>query len=157
MTAPGRVATPQKCAVMADDDLRLVAEIGFMAACAGNAAAALAIFGNLRKLSPDRPYPYIGLAMTHLGSGRADEAVRLLRDEGVGTVADEDRELTLFLGLALHAARRDEEGRRVLQRVLDDAPPQSVSRERARAALDAQRRIGLVHGPASVAAMPGGR
>jgi Flp pilus assembly protein TadD len=108
--------------VLARDDQRLLAEIGFMAATAGHDKSALAIFTGLRTLSPDRSHPYLGLAMAHMGVGRNEQAVRLLRDEAMPAVEEEVHEVELFLGLALHVARREDESRRVLQRVAELAP-----------------------------------
>ena len=108
--------------MLAGDDERLLAEIGFMAAAAGRDTAALVIFTSLRALSPTRSHPYFGLAMAHMGVGRSERAVQLLRDEAMPAVEDDVHEVELFLVLVLQVARREDESRRVLQRVADQAP-----------------------------------
>lgn len=144
----GRAPPAAAADVLVGDDQRLLAEIGFMAATAGHDTAALAIFTNLRMLSPTRSYPYLGLAMAHMAAGRAERAVQLLRDEAMSAVDDADRELELFLGLALHVARREEESRRVLQRVAAYAPEGSHAAMTAGAALQRRSSGESPRGPA---------
>ncbi|MDB5839907.1 MAG: hypothetical protein JWQ23_1859 [Herminiimonas sp.] len=117
--------------VLAADDIRLLAEIGFMACGAGHAKAAKSLFEGLRVLRPDHAFPYIGLALARLGAGANDEAVRILRDEGLAA-NPENNEIKVFLGLALNMARRPSESARVLQEVLvhtgDDSPELNLAR-----------------------------
>lgn len=148
MTAP---RSPDDAArgVLAADDQRLLAEIGFMAAAAGHDKPALAIFTSLRVLSPGRTHPYLGLAMAHIGAGRSEQAVQLLRDEAMPAVDDDVHEIELFLGLALHMARRGDESRRVLERVARQAPEGTRAKQAAGAALQRRSAGAPPSGPAT--------
>jgi predicted Zn-dependent protease len=110
--------------VLAADEIRLLAEIGFMACGAGHARAARNLFEGLRVLRPRHAFPYIGLALARLGAGAYDEAVRILRDEGLAANPGND-EIQVFLGLALNMAKRPSESARVLEEVLKKAVDES--------------------------------
>jgi predicted Zn-dependent protease len=101
------------------EDMRLIAEIGFMGTQSGQLAAARALFEALKVLRPQSTLPHIGLAMAALGAEKPDDAVRILRDEGLKQHPG-DAELTAFLGLALHAAGRAAEASKVLTSVVQD-------------------------------------
>lgn len=94
-------------------DARLLTEIGMLAAEAGDVARADAIFGALRRLRPDRAYPYIGLVLARLAAGRAGEAVRFIEDAEIGD-PQERGVLHAWRGLALQMMGRTAESRRVL-------------------------------------------
>jgi hypothetical protein len=100
------------------EDMRLIAEIGFMGTQSGQLAAARALFDALSVLRPQSTLPHIGRAMVALGADRPDDAARILRDEGLKQHPG-DAELTAFLGLALHAAGRVAEAAKVLASVAD--------------------------------------
>lgn len=101
------------------DEMRLLAEVGFLAAANAQLPAARRIFGALRLLRPDSVLPFIGQAVVATHEGKPDEAVRLLEEEGLGKIPG-DAELTSFLGLSLVEAGRLAEAARVL-RALDTA------------------------------------
>lgn len=94
-------------------DARLLTEIGMLAAEAGDVARADAVFGALRRVRPDRAYPYIGLVLARLAAGRAGEAVRLLEDAEIAD-PQERGVLHAWRGLALQLAGRSAESRKVL-------------------------------------------
>ena len=102
------------------DAMRLVAEIGFIGAETGQAAAARALFEALLILRPDSTLPHIGLALAALAADRPEDAVRMLRDNGLKQHAG-DIELMAFMGLAMHAAGRPAQARDILQSVVDRA------------------------------------
>lgn len=122
------------------DDLSLLAEVGFLAAVSARPAAAQVIFSGLRLLVPARACPYIGLATVHLATGRADEAVRLLRGEALANSPDSNFDIRMFLGLTLTMAGQAGEARRVLERVAAGAPEGSSARATALEALQGQAR-----------------
>ncbi len=95
------------------DDARFLAEVGMLAAGAGDVARADVIFGALRELRPGRAYPYLGLALARLAAGRAAEAAQLLERAPVDTA--ERGQLQAWHGLALQLAGRGAESRKVLQ------------------------------------------
>lgn len=94
-------------------EARLLAEVGMLAAEAGDVTRADAIFGALRRVRPDRAYPYIGLVLARLAAGRAGEAVRLLEDADIAD-PQERGVLHAWRGLALQLVGRSAESRKVL-------------------------------------------
>lgn len=139
---------PASTGVLAKEELRLLADVGFLAALCADQARADTIFSGLRQLAPSSTCPYIGLATTLIAMRRADEAVRLLRDEALVKVLDDDHDLRLFLGLTLLVARQPDEARRVLERVAADAPEGASARATARDVLQGQAMQGAARGPA---------
>ena len=116
------------------DDLRLIAEIGFIGAECGQVSAARALFEGLRELRPDSTLPFIGLAMADMGSNRAADAVRMLREEALKAHPD-DPELMTFLGWALQGAKQASESHKVLSAVVARDPSASNSYTRMAAKL----------------------
>ncbi len=106
--------------------LRLLAEIGMLAAGRGMDTQAEAIFGALRELRPGQSAGYVGQAVARLNAGRADEAVELLQRDALAACPG-DPEVRVFLGLALRLAQRPAEATRVLQGVAGDEVPRTVS------------------------------
>lgn len=116
------------------DDVRLLTELGFVAAAAGLQAQSSTMFTALLRLRPERAFPYIGLATGHLNEGQAEqaEAILLRGSQVLGqqgpdpvdaqAVADwlEDRALlAAFQGLALQLSGRSAQARQALQHCLD--------------------------------------
>lgn len=105
--------------VLTAEDVRLLAEIGFLATGSGQHRAASDIFEALAVLRPVSAVPYLGLATTCLNQALADDAAtvlergrRLLANDGT----DEDRALLgAFHGVALHFAHRRAESDQVLR------------------------------------------
>lgn len=103
------------------EQVRTLTEVGMMAAGHGYTAEATAIFESLRVLRPQRPFAYVGLAVTSLNSGKPEEAVRVLEREGL-VACPGDGEIRAFLGLALRLAQRPAEAQRVLEALLAEQP-----------------------------------
>lgn len=102
-------------ALIASTDIRLLTEVGFLAAAQGDVRRAEVIFRALQRVRPAASFPYVGLAAALMNAGRADEAVRVL-DEGVEEGGPQDLpELQAFRGLALQLAGRASESMRALQ------------------------------------------
>jgi tetratricopeptide (TPR) repeat protein len=110
--------------VLGADDVRLLTEVGFLAASHADAVRAKRIFGALAAARPHRAFPSVGLATAWLNAGRPDEAVAVLEQ---ALVEDRDERDTLdsWRGLALQMAGRVDESRRLLQRVADADVPES--------------------------------
>ena len=119
--------------VLGTEDIRLLVEIGFMACGARHVRAARAIFDGLETLRPGRAFIYVGSAMTSMSAGNPDEAVRLLREEGLRQLPGNE-ELLVFLAMALQEARCAGDSRRVLQ-ALVDRPGESTAPQRLALAL----------------------
>lgn len=105
------------------EEIRLLTELGFVAAGAGRLDWAEDIFHALMLLRPQRAFPHIGLALAYMNAARSQEAVALLErarvsvDEGQDGAALADVEA--FRGLALQLAGRSAESRRALQWAAD--------------------------------------
>jgi Flp pilus assembly protein TadD len=116
--------------LLSSGDIRFIAEIGLMAAGAGNGKAAESIFQGLLVLRKDRNLPYIGLSLAKQCQRQFDEATRILREDGLRANPD-DPEILSFLGLALHNAGRPNESERVMRSVLRLANPDSPAHRMA--------------------------
>ena len=115
---------PPEPALPDSDDIRLLTEIGFLAAGRGDLARAEAIFGALLALRPAKATGHVGIAMALLNRGRfADAAQRL---DAVVLPPGEDRDLVRAIqGLALQLDRRQAEATRLLRALAGQtAPPQ---------------------------------
>ena len=96
------------------DEIKLLTEIGFLAAARADVGRAEVIFSALQSIRPHRNFAYVGLAMTYLNADRADEAVKVLT-RGAALVDDHDlHELEAIRALALQMAGRAGESQRVL-------------------------------------------
>lgn len=82
--------------------VRRLMEIGYMAAGGGMTAQADVIFAGVQAARPDSELPLIGRAVARLNSGRADDAITLLR-QALERNPDSDL-AAAFLGLALSQA-----------------------------------------------------
>ena len=100
---------------MESDDIRLLTEVGFLAAARGDLQRAQQIFGALERLRPNAAFPCIGMAVTLLNTGKPVEAVQEL-DRGLQRVPPADAaDLHAFRGLALQKAGRQSESQRALR------------------------------------------
>ena len=97
------------------NEIRLLTEIGFLAAGRGDVARAERIFGALQLLRPQRAFAPIGLAMAYMNAGRHDEAAGVLARAAEQVEAAEQAELDVFRGLALQLAGRSSESVRALK------------------------------------------
>lgn len=64
---------------IAADDLRLLAEIGFLGIGRGRQDDAAAIFALLRRMRPEQEAGFVGGAVAALAVGHTDQAAQLLR------------------------------------------------------------------------------
>lgn len=122
------------------DDVKLLAEVGYLAAGAGLYAEALDVFNGLAVLRPVSAVPYLGLATVHLNRRQPDEAAAVLeraqqlleQPDDLGNVADaDDRALVAaFRGVALHCAHRHAESDRVFRSIgtTHDTPAARIAR-----------------------------
>ena len=114
-------------------DIRLLTEVGFLAAACGDTRRAQAIFSALERVRPAANFPYVGMAAALMNAGRPDEAVREL-DRGLKAVGPQDQqELQAFRGLALQLAGRTSESRQALALAGDLPLAKAMRGERAEA------------------------
>jgi tetratricopeptide (TPR) repeat protein len=89
--------------------LRLLYELGLMAASGGDPVRAEKIFSALELTRPDSPAGYVGRAMTYMYTNSFAEALAVL-DRGLALMAPQDQpELHAFRGMALQLAGRTAE------------------------------------------------
>lgn len=103
--------------VLAPDEIRLLTEVGYLAAAQGDVPRARTIFTALRSWRPERAFPLIGLALAYMNAGRHAEAVRLLED--VSLQPPESLQLQVWRGLALWLDGNHHAGSRALQAAVD--------------------------------------
>lgn len=104
-------------------DIRLLTQLGFLAAGRGDVSRALRIFEALALLRPHAAFAFVGLASALMNGGRATEAVQRLQSVRLPSGPEADM-LQAFLGVALQLAGRTAESRAVLrQTMLDAATP----------------------------------
>jgi tetratricopeptide (TPR) repeat protein len=117
---------PPQPALLSSDEIRLLTEIGFIAAASGDIVRASRIFDALVMLRPHRAFPYIGKALAGMNAGKLQEAVMVF--ERAPTVEADDRaDMALYHALALQLASRAGESQRVLARIdLATATPEAA-------------------------------
>lgn len=94
-------------------EIKLLSEIGFMAASSGDGRRAARIFEGLMVVRPNRNFTYIGLGLAYMNIGRHAEAMAAL-DKGLTMVPQQDQaEIHAFRSLALLLAGRQAESREV--------------------------------------------
>lgn len=90
--------------------VRLLTEIGFLAAGRGRVREALAVLEGVRVLRPGEAASFVGMALAHMNAGDPAEAARLLRDRALPAVgAEEAGMVRAFLALALKLDGRPRE------------------------------------------------
>jgi len=100
--------------VLEPHEARLLVEVGFLAAGAGDVKRADTIFTALQALRPGRAYPLIGQAVALMNAGRAHEAVARM-EQARGADAVEQSQIDAWHGLALQLSGHAGQGRRVLE------------------------------------------
>ena len=101
------------------DDLRLLVEIGMLAATRGDVAAAKTIFAAVEQERPESAASYVGPALALLFRGRSAEAIEELQRGMPEVEVSQQQDLQAFLGLALRVEGRGSESLRALQAAPD--------------------------------------
>jgi hypothetical protein len=89
--------------LIAAEDIRLLAAIGFLASKSGCVAPAIRIFQALIKLRPQADYPYIGLSIAFMAVGMNSAAIEVLMERESPTNSESDS-MDLWRSLAFHLA-----------------------------------------------------
>ncbi|MCE2870498.1 MAG: hypothetical protein LW714_03680 [Oxalobacteraceae bacterium] len=84
---------------LGSDNIRLLAEIGLMAATSGHVEIANQLFDGLSFLRPTKPFPYVGKAVALMHVGMLDDAIAELIS-AVSKVEDDHEQIWIYLGLA---------------------------------------------------------
>ena len=111
-------------------EVQMLTEIGLMACGAGNVKQAEAIFEGLGTVRPHQSSWLIGLAMSRLEAGAAQEAVAIMRNAS-DMPYFKNPEFTVFFAMCLNAAGRRSEAERLLKEQLNefqtDCPERSLA------------------------------
>lgn len=113
---PHSAALDRAAFVLDSAEVRLLTEIGFLAAASGDATRAQAIFLALQRLRPGRAFPLVGLAVSKMNAGYANEAVLLLEQAQAGDEAERNV-MDAWRGLALQLAGRAGESKSLLMKL----------------------------------------
>lgn len=96
---------------MTAEDVRTLADLGYIALSRGLDQHAMAIFQGVQIERPQQEAGPIGIALVHLLRGELDTAIKMLRGAGPGDAA------RTFLGIALARHGEIEEAKRLLANV----------------------------------------
>lgn len=107
--------------ILNSDDLRLLADIGFIAGSRGLSEYARAIFEVVRVLRPGQEAGFLGSAVVHVLSGNPGAAVKEL-ECAPATIATKT-----FMGIALLQEGRLSDGSELLCEVVREAPGTAYS------------------------------
>jgi hypothetical protein len=96
---------------MTSEDVRVLADLGYVALSRGLDQHAMAIFQGVKTARPQGEAGAIGIALVHLLRGDMDTAIKLLRGAGPGDAA------RTFLGIALARHGDVDEAKKLLTNV----------------------------------------
>lgn len=120
------------------DDIRLLGEIGFLAAGRGMPREAEAIAAGFAAWRPASALAGMVRAIAAMGAGRDDEAARVLREDALRAEPD-SADAKALLGLALERAGYRQAAQGVLEPLAADAGGDDTAGRLARAVLEARR------------------
>ena len=120
---------------LASNEIRLLAELGFMAAASGQLAIATEIFDSLIYLRPKKAFPYVGKSIAFLYVGLIAAAVGLL--SAASQVVETDQEqIWIYLALAFQRMGDLAKARKILDFLLDSGELSKVDEIFARSILN---------------------
>lgn len=98
--------------VLQPEDIRLLTEVGLLAAARADRKAATAIFSALERLRPGRAFPYAGQAMAQMNARQYDAAALTLQRGQQQVQGDDLADLRALRAVALRLAGRAAESER---------------------------------------------
>lgn len=101
---------------IAEQHVKQLAAIGFLAVGQGLNAEGEAIFNGLKACRPDSEYPPLGLALNQIGARQYDAALSILNEQALA-LNPASAVAKCFVGLALQLAGRAQESERWLKEV----------------------------------------
>jgi len=120
---------------LAGNEIRLLAELGFMAAASGQVASAIEIFDALIYLRPKKAFPYVGKSIAFLYVGSITVAVELLSVASQVVETDQEQ-IWIYLALAFQRMGDLTKSRQILDYLLDSGELSEVDTIFARAILN---------------------
>jgi tetratricopeptide (TPR) repeat protein len=103
---------------LSSENIRLLAELGFMAANGGQLDIALGIFRGLSVLRPSKVFSYVGLAVAYLNVGLIEKAITELIPASE-IVDSEHEQIWIYLGLAYQRSGFLVKSRNILHHLLE--------------------------------------
>jgi len=103
---------------LASNEIRLLAELGFMAAAYGQVAAATEIFDALIKVRPKKSFPYVGKAVALLYVGSFTAAIELL-SAATQVVKTGQEQIWIYLALAFQRSGLVSKANKILEHLLN--------------------------------------
>ncbi len=111
-----------RAGLLKQDDIRMLADIGFIAVSRGFKEHALAIFEAVKVVRPKGEAGYLGMSMVDILDGNPGAAVEALSS------APRSVAVNTFLGIALVQSSDLEGGRQVLRSVINESPDTPFAR-----------------------------
>ena len=123
---------------LASNEIRLLAELGFMAAASGQVAAATEIFEALIRLRPTKAFPYVGKAVAFLYVGSFTSAIELLSLASQIVETDQEQ-IWIYLALAFQRNGFVDKARKIFNHLLDSGELSDVDATFVKAILKSDR------------------
>ncbi len=117
--------------LLAGDEIRLLAALGFSAVRMGQLESCIRIFEALALLRPGQAFPFIGMALGYLAVGRPHAAVELLVGRASCSCSDAP-DIKLYLSLALQHAGSGSQAVRMLRAWEEESGQRAVGHPLAR-------------------------
>ena len=122
------------------NEIRLLAELGFMAAANGQVAVAIEIFDGLISLRPTKSFPYVGKAVALLYVGSFPAAIELLSAASQVVNTDQDQ-IWIYLALALQRSGNNDKAKKILEYLLKTDELSEVDVTLVKAILKSNRNV----------------
>ena len=123
---------------LASNEIRLLAELGFMAAASGQVAAASEIFESLIRLRPTKAFPYVGKAVSLLYVGSFSGAVELLM-AATKVVEIDQEQIWIYLALAFQRSGLVVKAKKIFEHLLNSGELSNVDAIFVKAILNSDR------------------
>ena len=104
--------------IISGDDVRFLAEIGFLGLTEGMFDISQKIFNSLCELRPEDSFAYIGIAMNKLLAGFPDQAIDILQKKLV-SISTNKNEIMLYLAFCYANNERINESRNIIYQLLN--------------------------------------
>ena len=127
---------------LASNEIRLLAELGFMSAANGQVSAATEIFDALIRLRPTKAFPYVGKAVALLFVGSIPAAIELLL-AATQKVETDQEQIWIYLALAFQRNGVVDKARKILNHLLDSGELSDADATFAKAILKTDRNADL--------------
>jgi predicted Zn-dependent protease len=126
---------------LASQEIRLLAELGFIAAASGQVVTATTIFDALIRLRSKKAFPYVGKAVALLYVGSIPSAIELL-SRASKVVETDQEQIWIYLALAFQCMGDVGKARKILDYLLNSGELSEVDVIFAKAILKSEKNSG---------------